>query len=149
MRIISCKICNYSAILLRIISCKICNYSAILGCYNLNDLEQYLKILIPKYLNFVFNDLFGIKHLCAALFSPAMICVIQRYIYNDRYEECLFSLPEKAKKGVLQPGETSAAVTAPPPEHLRVSVHYSPKEEMIAMATIDMEDLLSLVGTCS
>ena len=58
-----------------------------------------------------------------------------------RFEECLLKVPERLVRGVWRPNKNKAV-----PEHLRVAVYSGPKQEMIAMATIDMEDLESVVN---
>ena len=56
----------------------------------------------------------------------------------SRFEECKFYLPED--EGVRITTKVSMA------EHLRIGVHFGPREEMIAMASINMDDLDGLVS---
>ena len=54
------------------------------------------------------------------------------------FEECKFYLPEDG--GVKMTTKVNMA------EHLRIAVHFGPREEIIAMASINMDDLDSLVS---
>ena len=57
------------------------------------------------------------------------------------FEECKFYLPEDG--GVKTTTKVNMA------EHLRIAVHFGPREEIIAMASINMDDLDSLVSQFS
>ena len=46
---------------------------------------------------------------------------------------------------MLRPKSRKSDKSSEEPEHLKIAVHYGPKEEMVAMATIESEDLESLV----
>lgn len=51
-------------------------------------------------------------------------------------------------KQLMRPKSRKSAmsdVSDTEPEHLKIAVHYGPKEEMVAMATIEKDDLESLV----
>ena len=62
-----------------------------------------------------------------------------------RFEECVFKMEEEVNE--LRPmSKRSKKTSSDEEEHLRVAVHCVPKEEMIAMATIDMDDINTLVG---
>ncbi len=59
------------------------------------------------------------------------------YHFHCRYEECRFELPED---GGIKPVERINMA-----ENLQLAVHFGPREEIVAMATINMDDLDSLV----
>ena len=55
----------------------------------------------------------------------------------------MFKLPEETPIGhLIPPGQVRVTL----PEHLRVAVHFGPRDEIVAMATIHMTDLEDLVG---
>ena len=58
-----------------------------------------------------------------------------------RFEEFVFELPEDIPEGVWRK-EPEAE-----PANFQISVHHGQFEEMVAMATIDIEDLKDLVRT--
>ena len=52
-------------------------------------------------------------------------------------------MPDEEIRGIWRPkGDKKAEC----PDHIKIAVHFGPKEEMIAMATIDMDDLDTLVS---
>ena len=56
-----------------------------------------------------------------------------------RYEECRFLLPE-GEVLLMQDSKQFAE------NNLNIAIHTGPKEEMIAMATVDMKDLENIVS---
>ena len=65
-------------------------------------------------------------------------------MFDVRFEECVFKMEEEVNE--LRPmSKRSKKTSSDEEEHLRVAVHCGPKEEMIAMATIDMDDINTLV----
>lgn len=60
-----------------------------------------------------------------------------------RYEDVTFKMPDEQPEGLWKPKGDREII----PTSIRIAVHYGPKEELIAMATVDMEDLRSLVCT--
>ena len=65
-------------------------------------------------------------------------------MFDVRFEECVFKMEEEVNE--LRPmSKRSKKTNSDEEEHLRVAVHCGPKEEMIAMATIDMDDINTLV----
>ena len=52
-------------------------------------------------------------------------------------------MPDEELKGHWKPKSAKREVI---PEHLKICVHQGSNEEMVAMATIDMDDLRSLVN---
>jgi hypothetical protein len=63
-------------------------------------------------------------------------------LYCFRYQEFVFNLPETVPEGVWKkekPGEH--------PKNIQVSINHGQFEEIVAMATIDMEDIQDLVSS--
>lgn len=63
---------------------------------------------------------------------------------GPHYEELKFPMPEIIHKLIARPKSRKSTASSIEPEHLKIAVHYGPKEEMIGMATIEAEDLTSL-----
>ena len=64
---------------------------------------------------------------------------------NCRFEEIVIHMPYKEIQ--LRP-KSRKSDSGEEHQHLKIAVHYGPKEEMVAMATIENEDLESLVRWC-
>lgn len=60
-----------------------------------------------------------------------------------RFEQCSFQMPDEEPAGVWksQTSQKSSDVA-----HLQIAVHHGSMEQMVAMATVEMDDLDSLVG---
>ncbi|ELU08059.1 hypothetical protein CAPTEDRAFT_227737 [Capitella teleta] len=57
------------------------------------------------------------------------------------FEECIFDMPEEYTHDVLLP---SGEKTEKRPDAIQIAVHFGPRDEMVAMATVDMDDLDNL-----
>lgn len=60
------------------------------------------------------------------------------------FEEIRFSMPENLDKFISLSKYRKTESLAHEPQHLQIAVHYGPREEMIAMATIEEDDLNTL-----
>ncbi len=65
------------------------------------------------------------------------------YCSHSRFEEFFFPMPDEEPDGIWKPNKAQHPSV---PEHIQVAVHHGPMQEMVAMATIDMDDLNCLVG---